>query len=298
MALLIRLIITIFFFIALALTTDLSIALNKVLSLSPEVLVTCFFLLLSQLIITGIRWHVLIKTMSGSLPLKNCIKLYWIGMFFSQMLPTSIGGDVVRVILIDEKYFSRKKAFASIILERFIGLGILVIGALFYLMPLLAEVEIPSHTIYIFTTCCIFGVLMFKILENNAIFIELRKFIVLIIFECTNGLLILIKSPGVLFKFLILSIMSHSLLITAAYLLITDLNGIVAIFPIIGTMACVMVLAALPLSINGWGVREGAMLLLLTQVGVSAEAAIASGISLGVITLLFSLPGGILYIQK
>jgi len=293
-----RLVITIFLFVTIASVTDLTSSFKMILSLSPKVILGCFFLLLGQLLITSTRWHLLIKSMSGTLPLKNCLRLYWIGIFFSQMLPTSIGGDVVRAMLVDRKYFSAKKTLASIILERFIGLGTLVIVALFYLLPLLSELEIPSQGIYILMFIFIFCTCLLVFMKNNSFVKRLREFVFAILYECGNGFSIIIKQPLTLFKILVLSIASHGLAITVAYYLIIHLHGVLPIFPVIGSMACAMLLAALPLSISGWGLREGTMLILLTQVGVSAEAAIASGVALGVITLLFSLPGGILYIQK
>ena len=52
----------------------------------------------------------------------------------------------------------------------------------------------------------------------------------------------------------------------------------------------------IPLSIAGWGVREGAAVYLLTYVGIGMEDALALSILLGLVTLLVALPGGLAWL--
>jgi len=52
-----------------------------------------------------------------------------------------------------------------------------------------------------------------------------------------------------------------------------------------------------PLSIGGWGVREGAMIALLAPLGVTHETALLFSVALGLAIMLASLPG-ILWIWR
>ncbi len=56
----------------------------------------------------------------------------------------------------------------------------------------------------------------------------------------------------------------------------------------------VMFLAMLPFSLAGWGVREGAMVFALGYVGIAREDAFAVSVLLGIVSLIISLPGGLL----
>lgn len=294
----IRVIITVFLFGIISSVTDLSSSLKKLLQLKADTIVICFILLSLQLTVTGYRWHLILKIMSANLALEACIKLYWIGMFFSQLLPTSIGGDVVRALLIDKNKIPAKKTLASIVLERFIGLGALLLVAIFYLIPLISELHISVYAVYVAISFLILMILFFRVKFNNSTFVQIKTFIIAMFMEIIYGLKMLLKNPNSFCQILALSVASHGLVILAAYLLISDLNGPISIVQVVGTMACALLVSALPLSISGWGLREGAMLLLLTRAGVSDTAAVASSVALGVIILLFSLGGGILYLKK
>lgn len=56
-----------------------------------------------------------------------------------------------------------------------------------------------------------------------------------------------------------------------------------------------MLAAVLPISVAGWGVREGAMVVSLGWLNVPADAALAISISIGLLQLLVAVPGGALW---
>src|SRR3546814_964300 len=53
-------------------------------------------LLAAILAISSLRWWLVGRAIGAPLPLKDCVSLMFIGGFFTQVLPTSIGGDAVR----------------------------------------------------------------------------------------------------------------------------------------------------------------------------------------------------------
>ena len=61
-------------------------------------------------------------------------------------------------------------------------------------------------------------------------------------------------------------------------------------------MPLVSLLAMLPLSLNGLGVREGSLVLLLAPYGVAAPAAVALGLAWFAMTLALGLVGGLVYL--
>ncbi|MBF0247192.1 MAG: flippase-like domain-containing protein [Alphaproteobacteria bacterium] len=58
----------------------------------------------------------------------------------------------------------------------------------------------------------------------------------------------------------------------------------------------VLLVQTLPISIAGWGVREGAMVTLFAFAGVSADSALALSLLFGVAIAVTSLPGAILWV--
>jgi hypothetical protein len=63
-------------------------------------------------------------------------------------------------------------------------------------------------------------------------------------------------------------------------------------------MQPVALVANLPISIGGWGVRETAVILLFGYIGVTANAALMLSLQLGVLSLLVALPGGITLVDS
>jgi len=61
-------------------------------------------------------------------------------------------------------------------------------------------------------------------------------------------------------------------------------------------MPPVILATVLPISIGGWGMRETAMVFMLSLVGVAPERAFLLSVLMGVVTVVMSLPGGVLWL--
>jgi uncharacterized protein (TIRG00374 family) len=91
-------------------------------------LISLVFILINYFF-SSIRWYYLLI---GERPtLSFMIKLYFIGSFFNNFLPTSIGGDAYKIYKLGEKISSKTDAFTATFLERFIGMFALVIISLY-----------------------------------------------------------------------------------------------------------------------------------------------------------------------
>src|SRR5262245_44722715 len=78
-------------------------------------------LVVSQLL-SAIRWRYFTDQLRFPRSLKQLTSFYFIGMYFNLMLPTSVGGDVVRAWYLDGGAGRRLAAFASVFLDRLNGL--------------------------------------------------------------------------------------------------------------------------------------------------------------------------------
>ena len=59
----------------------------------------------------------------------------------------------------------------------------------------------------------------------------------------------------------------------------------------------VILITTIPISIAGWGVREGAMVAVLAYAGISEGDAFILSLLLGISILIASLPGGLIWIK-
>jgi uncharacterized membrane protein YbhN (UPF0104 family) len=86
-----------------------------------------------NLVVCSIRWRSILGARSNSkIPLSGMVKSNWIGMFFSSVLPGSVTGDIVKSLYVQkfDPTFSKKFVFASILIDRLMGLSglILLVG--------------------------------------------------------------------------------------------------------------------------------------------------------------------------
>src|ERR1700730_14491503 len=101
---------------------DLKATALQVTSIGPGAfaLGTAIVLVLSLLV--SIRWQVTLNAMNSPLSLWHCWRLVMIGLFFNQTLPSSIGGDAVRVWLPTRLAKTLRVGFVSVALDRLVAL--------------------------------------------------------------------------------------------------------------------------------------------------------------------------------
>ena len=95
---------------------------------------------------------------------------------------------------------------------------------------------------------------------------------------------------------LTISILGHINLSVAVYVLAIGLGIEVTVFDCMILVPPVVLITTLPISIAGWGVREGAMVAAFGFIGVPAESSLVLSIILGLMVVVISLPGGLIWL--
>ena len=245
-----------------------------------------------EVLIANTRWRLILKQLGSNIAYFTALRYLWIGVFFNQALPSSIGGDAVRgYYLCKNEDYSISEATIGVLLDRVIGLLGLVLLVIFTI-PLIFESIVTPLTKW--TILAIIIAALLAIIMSMIIDLIPNKFSQ---WKIMNGL-VKFSSKGreVLFSFygmlsIILSLIIHLTFVFAAWLLAygmgldISLTGMLLIVPITN------LLIALPISIAGWGVREGLFIAGLGYLNVSSDAALALSILYGLLMLVVSLPG-------
>lgn len=84
-------------------------------------------------VLISYRWESILRARSQvRLPILGLLRITWIGQFFSSVLPGSVSGDLVKILYVQrfDHSFSKKFIFASILIDRLMGLSglILLVG--------------------------------------------------------------------------------------------------------------------------------------------------------------------------
>jgi uncharacterized membrane protein YbhN (UPF0104 family) len=102
---------------------------EKQLNVVPLVLALVVCLL--SVVMTFLRWYVLVRAQDLPFTLPNALRLGMVGYFFSTFLPGSVGGDIIKAACIAREQSRRTVAVATVLLDRAIGLwGLLWLVAL------------------------------------------------------------------------------------------------------------------------------------------------------------------------
>jgi hypothetical protein len=103
-------------------------------------------------------------------------------------------------------------------------------------------------------------------------------------------------TPKAALPLLGLAISAQIALGMATFSMAASLGIKVSLLDCIVLMQPVALLASLPISVGGWGVRETAVVLLFGLIGVPSSAALVLSLQLGLLALFVVLPGGILWL--
>lgn len=252
----------------------------------------------------SVRWTLLVRPLGFKTPFTSLLSYYFIGTFFSLFAPGTVGGDVSRVYYLardHEKTHSKGwsvttvHAALSVCVDRVIGMVALVwLGAIG--LALFPEYGVPlpvrSLTFALalgFLAGGLMAPLLPRILPSDSHPIILKWRLALRNYR-THWRVI---PQAILFSLVIHLIQSwmHLLMGRALHINI-PFSYCLIVYPLVGTFS------ALPISINGFGLREGGYLFLLGLIGVSSEKGIAFGLLLFFIVAVDSLLGGIIFLLK
>lgn len=232
-----------------------------------------------------LRLYVLLRSYCS---LFETFKLVFIGLFFNNFLPTNIGGDVYKAITLKNHQVEIERAITYILFDRIIGMLILLVTGLVYLffstdklIHLLSLVTLPGDTsifLFAFLGLLLLGTLVFLLRDRlRNLYISLRaKFqkIGLVASEFNTQTLVAQS---------LLAFFYHALRLFAIYFVILSLNEQLAWHGLIFVLTTVAIVSALPISIGGLGVREGALASGLVFLGITKNIAI----SVALINLLY-----------
>jgi len=257
---------------------------------------------LSQLLST-LRWQALARPLGFKKPFMVFLNFYLIGMFFNLFAPGTVGGDVSRIYYLARDEGEREKnwggatlnAAVSVFVDRVIGMMVLVwLGALGLI--LYPEYAVPS-AVRLLTFALALGFIV-----GGLLIPVLRRILPDVGYSTVVKLRVALRSyrahwqaipQAIVLSFAIHLIQAWiHLLIGRAIHIEIPFSYCIIVYPLVGTFS------AIPISLNGLGLREGGYLYLLAVIGINSEKAIAFGVLLFLVVAADSLVGGIVFLLK
>ncbi|HVO96327.1 MAG TPA: lysylphosphatidylglycerol synthase transmembrane domain-containing protein, partial [Terriglobales bacterium] len=226
--------------------------------------------------VSAVRWLALARPLGIKTPFKDMLRFYLIGMFFNLFAPGTVGGDVSRVYYLVQDEEARASgrsvttvhATISVLMDRAIGMMVLVwLGAAGLL--LFPEYAVPST---VRTVTLLFALALFVATLLTPL---LRRFLPEDGHPLVVKLRLALRSYRTQWRGLsdatLLSVLVHLIqawmhvLMGRALGLYIPVSFCIIVYPLVGTFS------AIPVSLNGLGLREGGYLYLLSVIGIGSE---------------------------
>ena len=276
---------------------DVQELISKVKTLKIYDFLIILTILIFQLLILSYRWMLLLNILKLQVGFMNLLKILWSGMFFNQIMPSSFGGDVFRVLIAMKNNISGSTITSSIIMERIIGLSMMSLLSVFPIF--LINEKFSSGLKYIILVVPLLILLLNILLYFlNDAFKKILHFEVLkkIIFEIHNYWNNFFSNPKIFFKILFLTLIIHFCTFYIVYYLFRTFDYNINFLLIIYVMPIALIISSLPISVAGWGIRETVMVGSFLLFQIPSEISTAVGITFGIMLILFSLPGGFIFL--
>lgn len=268
--------------------------------------------IISQIIV-GLRWWLLLRTQSIFIDFWMAVRLHFLGFFYNNFTPGSVGGDLVRAWYITRHTDKKFVAALSVFVDRSIGLmSMLVIAVFSYSIFLRGKIDISlsgrgdgfikgiaEHRRIILwliaAGCVVFGGMSLHTSARailRRVRISLWEYSTKIIKKLTDAAIIYCNKPMTIFMVLGLTVFQQIIVIMSFWVLGVNM-GIEAgvkyycvIFPL------TWVSGALPVSIGGMVVVEWMLAGMFVKfASVGAEAALALALCHRIVWMIVSLPG-------
>jgi uncharacterized membrane protein YbhN (UPF0104 family) len=233
-------------------------------------------------VLSAWRWQRVFLAYHVHVPLRTLTSHYFAGLFVGNVLPSTIGGDILRISRATRSTGSGEIAFGAVVLERLTGFFALplLVGVGFALSPSLFSHEHAwlALTIAGATLGALGAILTVAASPRVAGRFRERENWMRFIGAVHVGVDRIRHEPVHVVAVLGTAILYQTSVVISVAFIASALSlgvGIGALFMIVPVVAMVQVL---PLSISGLGVREGMLVLFLTPLGVSSGQAIALGL--------------------
>lgn len=282
----------------------------------------CFVLSLAAYVVgqvvVAFRWWLLLRAQSIHIAVIAAVRLYFVGLFYNNLMPSSVGGDLLKAYYVTKHTHRRLEGVLSVVVDRIVGLaGMVLMAVVAYLLFLRgraieaggARTEamgggIAAYKGAVLWFVGVLGVILVVLLAHQGLRLRFRRTVgrlwdrgTELLGRVRTALAVYLSKPLTMLMALLLTVAGQTIVVAAFWLLGRNL-GVEAgaryyfvIFPI------TWVVAAIPISIAGLGVLEaGIVAMFTTLTAATGESALALAFCQRFVWVVASLPGGMVHL--
>jgi glycosyltransferase 2 family protein len=251
-----------------------------------------------QIFVGVLRWCEISVACGAPLTTRQAMRYNVIGTFFNQTLPSSIGGDAVRLWLVARSGAGWRAATYSIFVDRAIGLialAVIIVASLPWSYRLIGDPDGRAALLFVDLAALAGGAGFLILGRLNWPWLE-RLWGMHHLHACS------VIANRVLFsrdrgpKIAVLSLLVHVLAVVIAWCVVQSIAAPVGFGQIFQLIPPVMLITMLPISIAGWGVREATMGLAFGYAGLITSEGVNVSLLFGAVSFIVGTFGGLVWI--
>ena len=284
--------------VGVLLSVDLNAAKVALMGISVRDLGILLSLSVALVLVSVIKWKAFLARLGIQASVAHLSRLYLVGYFINLVMPSSLGGDVVRSLYVG-KNIDRVRAVSATMLERYTGLLAMLV------MASIALFFAPSVTfqIRLVTGCVVAGVFCATLLVGTGALVGLLArvrcpaLVISRVERLQSALRWGLSDRGLLVKAAALSIAFHLLTVVNTVAVATAVGwasppwgDLFVVVPLI------LLVGAVPISPHGLGLQEGAFVFFLHSVGATTGEALAIALVLRAKSYFLAFVGAICWI--
>lgn len=246
------------------------------------------------------RWAMVLRTLGSHISSATLFASVVLGFFLNQVLPTGVGGDVVRVWRARQLGVPLEIAIHSVLLDRAAAVVVAFVGVI-ALLPFLT-LDIGRREIRLLVLIAVLGAagciglwMLSRVRHFQLPLVASVQRAILSFSRNTWSLLADWKAAILIFA---LAALNQCLPILAIWMLVRELGIVVQALDVAFVTLMSTVAAAIPISFAGWGIREGALVVMFGLYGVPADVAFAVSVLYGACMTLASAPGALMLLGR
>lgn len=296
---LVKLVITSGLFLILIRTVDWHEVKVTLARADAMLLVVAMLALCATMLLVAWRWMLCARASGINLPISFYFRATYAATFMGQVLPAGIGVDVIRLAYFAHGRARLAHALQSLVLDRLVGVGAVIFimatgmpliwGRLPMILRALGLALIAGLLVGLILIWLLAKVPFIARYEGAG---RRRKLIDLALAIRSSVL------SGYSLRAFLVSVATYCMSIMAIYWIAAALGVEVHYLELLAIVSMAIFLSLLPISLNGWGVREGAMVVGLSALSVTKESALAISLLFGFGSAVVTLPGAFIWYMK
>lgn len=279
---------------------DLREVLSRTANVDPAWIALAFATVFASIGISAWKWGQILRARQHALPFSRLVHHYFIGLFFNNVLPTTVGGDAVRAWETSKDTGEIPESIGSVVTERLIAGAALGITALIGLPFVESSPRLVSFVIaFLVIDLALVALFLIPRVAEGIVgallpprFSRLKNGVA----GTVGAVRATLKNRALLIRVVILSILFQILVATVNACIFKALGVPVGLAECIIYTPMIFTVTMLPISLSGLGVREAAYWYFFSQVGVGQADAVIASLTFFVIVGICSLPGAPLFI--